>query len=155
MEDRDPVGRGENSKLLRHSGKGFQRLLRLIPIRGLARVVMQSQQRNRGHRISRRRRRILQGLAASGEHAQTRALGSRFGIEKSSGCWVEELLDHRVADRPRELEVAEVGSRLVSINAGNRSRSVVIEQAGDFAEFGLRIGVSDHVQQPTPWPPRL
>ena len=43
MRDCDPVGRGENSKLLGYSSKGFERLLGLIAILGLAGVVMQAQ----------------------------------------------------------------------------------------------------------------
>ncbi len=147
MKDRDPVGRSENSKLLRHAGKSFQRLLRFVSILAIARVVMQSQQRNRRHGISRRRGRILQRLAASGEHAQTLALGSRFGVEKPSRNRIEETRDHRIGDSPREFEVAEVGSRLIGIEAGNRGRGIIVEQTGNLTMPGLRIGVSNHMQQ--------
>ena len=50
-----------------------------------------------------------------------------------------------------ELEVTEVGSGLISIEAGQRGERVVIEQTGNVAVRSRRIGISDHVQQQPGW----
>ena len=84
MDDRSPVGRSEDSKLLGHARESFEGKLRLVVISGVASEMMQSHQRNRRHRISRRRRRILQWLAPGRQHAQAFALADRLAVKQSS-----------------------------------------------------------------------
>ena len=108
---------------------------------------MQPQQRNRRHGIARRRGRILHRLAPSRKHAQTLAIGGRFGIEEPSGNRVEKFCNHCVCDGLRELEIAEVGRRFVGVEASKRGRGVVVQQAGNFAMVSLRIRIRNHVQQ--------
>src|SRR5580704_8057122 len=108
---------------------------------------MQTDQRDRGHRIARGSWRILQRLAPRRHHSEGLAIGSRLAVEESAGSRIEEARNHRVSDRAGKLEVSEIARRFVGVKTGQRSESVVIEQSGYFAMLGRRVGVGNHMQQ--------
>src|SRR5580693_9882247 len=99
--------------------------------------MMQAQKRNRGRRISRRSRRILQRLAPRGKHSQALTVGRRFGIEEPSGNRIEEPRNHCVANGPREFEITEVRRSFIGVEASQRSSSIVIKQTANRPMFSL------------------
>src|SRR5258708_17064042 len=107
MGDGDSVGGRKNPKLACDSGKRFQSLLGLIPVLGFVRVMLEAQQGNRSHGISRGGGRVLNRLAAGGKYSKAFALGSGLGIVEPSGDRVEELRDHGIGNGAGELEITE------------------------------------------------
>ncbi len=50
-------------------------------------------------------------------------------------------------DALREIEIAEVGGDFVSVEAGDGGEGVVVEQAGNLAPLGGRVGICNYMQQ--------
>ena len=114
---------------------------------------MQTQQRDRRRRVSCRRRRILKRLPPRPQYAERVSfvrlpVFPAARIKESSRRRIVEFRHHRVPDRLRKAEVAEIRRRLVGIETGNHRKSIVIKHAGNVAPLRLRIGVSNHMLHP-------
>ena len=84
----------------------------------------------------RRERRVAASLRATG-----------FGVEESPAVGIAEAVDHFVAMRLRKVEVAHRAGDFVSVEAGERGESVIVEQAANEALLGCGIGVGDDMRK--------
>src|ERR1700732_4989394 len=112
-------------------------------------VSVQSQQRDGCGRITRRRRRVLEGFATRAQHTQTFLIRapSFLGVEKAPRDRVEEKLEHRVSNPPGEVEVGQVRGGFISVETRDCSKGAVVQQPGDVPSLRLWIGISDDVCQ--------
>src|SRR4029077_13319386 len=129
--------------------KHFQGLLRFVMIVLVARVSVQSQQRDSRGRITRRRRRVLEGFATRAQHTQNFLIGapSFLGVEEAPRDRVEEKLEHRVSNPPSEVEIGKVCGGLISIETRDGTKGIVVEQGGDMPSLRVWVGISDDVCQ--------
>src|SRR5581483_138628 len=106
---------------------------------------MKAEEGDGSHRVARRRGRVLEGLAARIEYAQLLAFIAA-GIEKTSCCRIGKFLYQSIGNSPGKVEVCDVGSRFIRIQARNRRGGVVIEQTWDLAVGCFRRRISDNVR---------
>jgi len=60
-------------------------------------------------------------------------------VEEASAFGIEKAFDHPIRDTTREVEIAEIASRFVSIEASQSREGIVVQQSWNLAPLRIRI----------------
>src|SRR5207237_2562202 len=121
-----------------------------VTIALLVGVTIKPLQHDGSDRIAGRSRRILEWLPSRSQDAKKLLFSVRtlLRVKKASRHWIEESIHHGIGDATREIEVAEVGSGFVRVQASNCHESIIVQQACNLSGPRGRIRIGCDMEQP-------